>query len=548
MDVAAFEQHSSTGSVCRAGSAAAAWAGDDVTPLRHDGPMELADLHECVERLRDTDLGLIDDGSLHDQVVAIGRELARLTVVFSQQVREWEQRGIFERDGSRSPAHRLARELRSSVSDRKVDVRRARRIDLMPLTVQAVLEGRLSVDHLDLFGSVNTVERRALFERDEAMLIARCEELHFFEACKAVRYWAQLADGQLEHDRAEARASDGWSDDATPSNSGGEGSGGECSGGECSGGEGSGGAGSDEGSSEGPAGHTDGAPFPDPDEFTASQPESKLFASRGFEDVLELQGTFAPIDAAIIERELHRLAEQIRQADVAAGRTRTAAERRAAALVEMARRSGTAPADGKRPAPLFKVLIGYDRFRELCELSTGAVVSPSQLVPHLTGSMLESILFDGTTTVLGVSSQRTFRGALRSAIEARDRHCTHPSGCDVPADECHVDHIVPWAQGGPTSQFNGRLRCKVHNVIPHLRGPDTQPLPERPVTTGIALLEELRWRARLRYEDEIDRAADLATDPCDGPVDDPVDERRTWTPFTGSAPPPDPSTEPGRSN
>ena len=59
--------------------------------------------------------------------------------------------------------------------------------------------------------------------------------------------------------------------------------------------------------------------------------------------------------------------------------------------------------------------------------------------------------------------RRFFTGALRRAIEVRDRQCTHPSGCDVPAEECEIDHIQPYSRGGLTTQANGRCRCSVHN-------------------------------------------------------------------------------------
>ena len=88
--------------------------------------------------MAEADLGLIDDPSLHHDVVGLGRELARLSLVFAQHVREWEQRGIFERDGSKSSAHRLAREMKSSLGDRRIDVRRARRIDDLPNVVAYV--------------------------------------------------------------------------------------------------------------------------------------------------------------------------------------------------------------------------------------------------------------------------------------------------------------------------------------------------------------------------------------------------------------------------
>ena len=66
------------------------------------------------------------------------------------------------------------------------------------------------------------------------------------------------------------------------------------------------------------------------------------------------------------------------------------------------------------------------------------------------------MLFDGPFTVIAASPQRCFTGRLRRAIEVRDRHCQHPSGCDVPAQDCDVDHIVPAVEGGKTTQFNGQ--------------------------------------------------------------------------------------------
>ena len=74
---------------------------------------------------------------------------------------------------------------------------------------------------------------------------------------------------------------------------------------------------------------------------------------------------------------------------------------------------------------------------------------------------------------------RFFTGALRRAIEVRDRHCTHP-GCHVPADQCQVDHVLEYARGGETTQDNGRLQCPVHN-----RRRNT-PIPTGPAPPGPA--------------------------------------------------------------
>ena len=73
-------------------------------------------------------------------------------------------------------------------------------------------------------------------------------------------------------------------------------------------------------------------------------------------------------------------------------------------------------------------------------------------------------MFDGPSRVIDVGvRERFFTGALRRAIEVRDRHCQHRSGCDVPPDRCHIDHIVPYAESGLTVRCNGRCYCPVHN-------------------------------------------------------------------------------------
>jgi hypothetical protein len=101
---------------------------------------------------------------------------------------------------------------------------------------------------------------------------------------------------------------------------------------------------------------------------------------------------------------------------------RTAAQRRADAFVEMAKRSAAMDPNAVMPRPLFTVLVGYDSFSKTCELSCGTVVTPGQLVPHLAASDVERIVFDGPSRVIEVGvRQRFFTGALRRAIQVRDR-------------------------------------------------------------------------------------------------------------------------------
>ena len=83
-----------------------------------------------------------------------------------------------------------------------------------------------------------------------------------------------------------------------------------------------------------------------------------------------------------------------------------------------------------------------------------------------------------------------------------------PSGCDVPAERCDVDHIVPWTDGGRTDQFNGRLECPAHNRHRDLH--DTDGVPPPP-PRGIAYLDHvrarLRWQLHLEPPDDLDDLA-----------------------------------------
>jgi hypothetical protein len=198
--------------------------------------------------------------------------------------------------------------------------------------------------------------------------------------------------------------------------------------------------------------------------------------ARTFLDRVSLDGMLDPVAGTIVLNELHRLEQKLFERDWAEARAkrgdqatvddlaRTSDQRRADALVEMAERSAAMDPHAVLLRPLFTVLTGYGAFSNVCELSDGTVVSPKQLAPYLTDADVERIVFEGPSRVIDVGvRRRVFTGALRRAIQVRDRQCTHPSGCDVPAEQCEVDHVVPYSRGGLTTQENGRCRCSVHN-------------------------------------------------------------------------------------
>jgi hypothetical protein len=213
------------------------------------------------------------------------------------------------------------------------------------------------------------------------------------------------------------------------------------------------------------------------DDAEALRAGRRVHLSSTYEGRWVLDGVLDPIGGEIVANALRAVEEELFTSDWAEARAehgeattkehlaRTPAQRRADALVELARRAG-ATTDGRAPEPLFTVHVDHGTLLgRICELASGTVVTPGSLLPWLTEGRVERVVFDGSDRVLGVGQRRRFfTGAERRAVEVRDRECTN-RWCDVPAERCEVDHVVPWALGGPTEADNGQLACGYHNRL-----------------------------------------------------------------------------------
>lgn len=81
----------------------------------------------------------------------------------------------------------------------------------------------------------------------------------------------------------------------------------------------------------------------------------------------------------------------------------------------------------------------------------------------------------GTGELIARDSQaRLFPAGLRRFIQARDDTCRTPY-CDAPIR--HHDHVVPWREGGRTSQSNGSGLCESCNHTKESPGWNTEPHP-----------------------------------------------------------------------
>src|SRR2546423_9121571 len=353
-----------------------------------------------IAEVRDVDPDRLTGPALSDTIVQLEQLLSQLEAAVTDKAAAWEQRGCYEADGAKSPAAWLAWKTRKPIGECRRRLRLGRTCTVAPVAAAAWRGGAISGAHLDLLATVRTPATAEVFARDEQLLVDQAATLRFSAFTKAVKYWHELADP------------DGTDRDAE------------------------------------------------------SQRERRgLHLSQSIGGVWFGKVTGDPIGGTIVHDEVARLEQQLYHQEQREGAiTRTGAQRRFDALVEMATRSRTAPADGKRPAPLFTVLVGYETFHgRICELTNGTVIAPGALVRWLDEAYVERVVFEGPSKVIDVGKRRRlFKGATRRALEVRDLGCYHGT-CDEPVDRCQGDHIIPYNDGGPTTVDNGRLACGYHN-------------------------------------------------------------------------------------
>jgi hypothetical protein len=264
---------------------------------------ELEALEEAVDRLARCDLANYADS---DSIERLERVRSRLGAIVTGAVAEFDASGAWAPSGARTAAAWLRRHCRLPSNEASREVRRGRQCRELPHFEAAWSAGEIGAACVDLVASVRRPATEAALARDEEMLVDYAKTLAFAEFVGVLRYWEQHADP------------DGAEDDAM-----------------------------------------------------------ERRARRDVYLVPSVGGTFLgkmtldPITGAIVSGELGRLERELFESDWAKAQDelgrdptvdelgRTSAQRRADALVEMATRSGTAPADGRRPAPLFGVLVDY---------------------------------------------------------------------------------------------------------------------------------------------------------------------------------------------
>jgi hypothetical protein len=176
--------------------------------------------------------------------------------------------------------------------------------------------------------------------------------------------------------------------------------------------------------------------------------------------------------------------EAISAASRCAGDTRTAAQRRGDALVQLA---DLALAAGRLPTlrTVKPQLIVTIPLADLADPATNPGAGRTGLDAQLSAAKARWLACDSTVTRivlrpdgLPLDLGRTHRVVpphLRRAVVERDRSCVF-TGCDAPNWFCDVHHLVEWINDGETSLDNSALLCERHHTkVHHGFGVERQP-------------------------------------------------------------------------
>jgi hypothetical protein len=198
--------------------------------------------------------------------------------------------------------------------------------------------------------------------------------------------------------------------------------------------------------------------------------QRRLHLSTTFEGMGRIDGWLDPEGLEIV-----KVALDAATPSPAEGDHRTPAQRRADALVDLARQAldqGELPESGGEQ-PHLMVLVHIDQLSGRghgdCETVDGTIFPRSTVQRIACDASVSRIVLGPNSEPLDVGRKtRVIPAAIRRAVIARDRHCRYP-GCYRPARWCDVDHIIHWLHGGKTKLDNLQLLCRHHHTEKHQR-------------------------------------------------------------------------------
>ena len=396
--------------------------------------VELDDVADALQLAAKLEYGGLPGAVLADSAVRVAQLKAQLAALEAEIVAAYDASGDWEVSGYRSVGAALSHRARVRRAEANQTVHLARSLNTMPVVSEALSCGEISLCHARRLAKASSREG---FSDAEALLCDHARTLSYPAFDKAVSYWEHLVD----NDAAEQDAA-------------------------------------------------------------FKEQRREFHASLTFDGMGRLDGWLDPIGFEEFRNALDRIEAELFNNDLkdaqgehidrhTAELWRTPAQRRADALIEMAWRATAVPEGAKTPEPLVIIHMDKPAFEQglngtlgltlfnntppsadntdakaegrLCETDSGAVITPTQAVEQALRGHIRRLVYESPGVILDYGrATRLFTGALRQAIQARDRTCSH-TGCDLPARVCEIDHITEWQHGGTTTHTNAATRCSYHH-------------------------------------------------------------------------------------
>jgi Domain of unknown function (DUF222) len=199
----------------------------------------------------------------------------------------------------------------------------------------------------------------------------------------------------------------------------------------------------------------------------------------------QINGTMVTPEAHALEKRLNRLAATVCEHD-----PRSRHQRRADALGALAAgadrlgcRCGRPDCRaGKRPAgtPVIIHVIAEQSTLEGHHTTPASEVGADQLIPaELLAELAHSAKMLPLIHPADAAPEPGYvpSKALTDFVRCRDLTCRWP-GCDKPANDCDLDHTIPYADGGPTHASNLKCYCRTHHLVKTFWGWGDQQLPD----------------------------------------------------------------------
>lgn len=372
-------------------------------------------LDSAIEELRTVDARSVSHGELTTLLRELSTSMNRLAAVRSGWVRELDRRKAYQADGHSSPAGWIAEQTGEDRGRASQRVRTAKRLVDAWRTKAAFDEGGIGERHAAaITRAVEEARRGGASDAECAALEAELVELAGRVGPSEVARHARRRRIASDHDEAAERA--------------------------------------------------------------RAQHAARYFDLRERDDgMVAASGLLTADDAEHVRTALDA---QMRPepGDLPAEERRSAGQRRADALVELARRGLDADVlpdkAGRRPhvSVIVDLATLVEQAGEAGELEWGGPISAATARRLACEAEITRVVVDADSVPLDLGrTMRTPTKGLRAAVVARDRACRR---CGAPAAWCEPHHIRHWAQGGPTALPNLVLVCRGCHRLVHEGGWD----------------------------------------------------------------------------